>query len=134
MRLPATASVFYVDNVPHAWLFPHMMAVVHHGGTGTTAAGLCAGLPNIITPLAADQYAWAERGVKLGVGPRAVEMKRLTAEKLAEAIHTAVNDAALRARAVALGVKIRAENGIARAIEVLEHHAADFTQRLREQP
>lgn len=129
-RLPAPPSIFFVDDVPHAWLFPRMSAVVHHGGAGTTSAGLRAGVPSIITPFAGDQHAWAEQVVKLGVGPRTAQIKKLTAEKLAEAIHTAVSDSALRASAAALGEKIRAENGIARAVEVIERHAAHFGQPL----
>jgi UDP:flavonoid glycosyltransferase YjiC (YdhE family) len=128
-RLSAPPNVFFVDNVPHAWLFPRMAAVVHHGGAGTTGAGLRAGAPNVITPFGGDQVAWADLVVKLGVGPRAPGIKQLTAEKLAEAINSAVNDSALRARAAALGGKIRAENGVARAVEVIERHAAHFNQR-----
>jgi UDP:flavonoid glycosyltransferase YjiC (YdhE family) len=125
-RLSASPNVFFVDNVPHAWLFPRMAAVIHHGGAGTTGAGLRAGVPNIITAFVTDQGAWADRVVQLGVGPRVPGIKQLTAEKLAEAINTAVNDSALRARAAALGEKIRAENGVARAVELIERHAADF--------
>jgi sterol 3beta-glucosyltransferase len=127
--LPASPKVLFVDNVPHAWLFPRMAAVVHHGGAGTTGAGLRAGAPSIITPFAGDQCAWAEQAVKLGVGPRAPEIKKLTAEKLAEAIRAAVSDSAMRARAAALGEKIRGENGVARAVEIIERHAAEFSQR-----
>jgi UDP:flavonoid glycosyltransferase YjiC (YdhE family) len=127
--LDTSASVNYVSDVPHSWLFPRMAAVVHHGGAGTTAAGLRAGVPSIITPFLFDQYAWADRVVKLGVGPRITDSKRLTAEKLAQAITTAVNDSALRARAAALGGRIRAENGVARAVEVVERHAAEFSQQ-----
>ena len=128
-RLSAPPNVFFVDNVPHAWLFPRMAAVVHHGGAGTTGAGLRAGVPNIITPFGGDQVAWADLVVKLGVGPHAPGIKQLTAEKLAEAINSAVNDSALRARAAAFGEKIRAENGIARALEIIERHVAHFNQR-----
>jgi sterol 3beta-glucosyltransferase len=127
-QLPASPNVFYADNVPHAWLFPRVAAVVHHGGAGTTAAGLRAGLPTIITPLAADQYAWAERVTQLGAGPRVPDMNRLTAEKLAAAMHAAVHDAALRAHAAALGERIRAEDGIARALTVIAGHAASSRQ------
>lgn len=120
-------NVFVVDNVPHAWLFPRMAAVIHHGGAGTTGAGLRAGVPNIITPFAPnDQVAWADRVVQLGVGPRVPGIQQLTAEKLAKAIQMAVTDSTLRARAAALGEKIRAENGIARAAEVIERHASNF--------
>ena len=127
-RLSAPPNVFFVDDVPHAWLFPRMGAVVHHGGAGTTSAGLRAGVPNIITPFGGDQVAWADLTVKLGVGVPAAGAQRLTAQKLATAIHTAVNDSALRARAVALSEKIRAEDGVARAVEVIEHHAARVRQ------
>ena len=106
-----------------------MAAVVHHGGAGTTAAGLRAGVPSIITPFAGDQHAWAGLVADLGVGPRAAKIKKLTAENLAEAMHTAVNDSTLRARAAKLGEHIRAEHGVTRAVEVIERHAADFRQR-----
>jgi UDP:flavonoid glycosyltransferase YjiC (YdhE family) len=128
-QLTAPPNVLFVDNAPHAWLFPRMAAVMHHGGAGTAGAGLRAGVPSIITPLTGDQCAWAERAVKLGVGPRAPGINRLTAEKLAEAIHTAVSDTAMRARAAALGEKIRAEKGVARAVEIIERHAAELQQR-----
>lgn len=121
--MPASAGVCYAEDVPHSWLFPQMAAVVHHGGAGTTAAGLRAGIPGIITPFQLDQYAWADRVAKSGVGLCLADSKRLTAEKLAEAIHTAVTDAALRARAAAFGARIRAESGVAYAVEVIERHA-----------
>ena len=127
-RLAAPPNVFFLEDVPHAWLFPRLGAVVHHGGAGTTGAGLRAGVPNIIAPFGGDQVAWADVAVKLGVGVPAGAATRLSAEKLAQAIHTALNDAALRARAAALGEKIRAEDGVARAVEVIERHAARGAQ------
>jgi UDP:flavonoid glycosyltransferase YjiC (YdhE family) len=127
-RVSAPPNIFFVDDVPHAWLFPRMGAVVHHGGAGTTGASLRAGVPSIITPFGGDQVAWADHITKLGVGLQAAAAQRLTAEKLAHAIHTAINDSAMRTRAAALGEKIRAEDGIARAVEVLERHAARVSQ------
>ncbi len=124
----ASDRVFYAEDVPHGWLFPRMAAVVHHGGAGTTAAGLRAGVPGIITPYLLDQYAWAERVVKLGVGLSLADNQRLQAEKLAAAIHTAVTDSALRARAAALGESIRAESGVGQAVQVIERHAANFSR------
>ncbi len=128
-QLTSAAAVYYLNNAPHAWLFPRMGAVVHHGGAGTTGAGLRAGVPSLITPFTLDQYAWADIVARLGVGPRVGDVKKLTAEKLAGAINVAVNDASLRARAAALGEKIRAENGIARAVEIIERHAAGSNLR-----
>ncbi len=59
------------------------------------------------------------------MGPRVGDVKQLTAEKLAGAINVAVNDTTLQARAAALGANIRAENGVARAVEIIERHAAE---------
>jgi sterol 3beta-glucosyltransferase len=124
-RLESSPNVFFADNVPHAWLFPRMAAVIHHGGAGTTGAGLRAAVPGILTPFVGDQYAWADRVLKLGVAPRAPDSKKLTAEKLAQVIQAAVSDSEMRNRAAALGQAIEAEDGVGRAVALIESHAAD---------
>jgi sterol 3beta-glucosyltransferase len=115
---PSSPNVFFIENIPHSWLFPRVAAVVHHGGAGTTGAGLRAGIPSLLTPFGGDQFAWADLVVKSGVGPKTPGIQKLTAEKLA----TSLNDKSMRARAAVLGEKIRAENGIARAVEIIERH------------
>jgi UDP:flavonoid glycosyltransferase YjiC (YdhE family) len=115
-----------VDDVPHEWLFPRMAAVVHHGGAGTTGAGLRAGVPSVLTPLGFDQPFWGARVAALGVGPPPVSRRALTAERLAAAIETAVTDASMRERAARLGERIRAEDGAARAVEVLDRHLREL--------
>jgi UDP:flavonoid glycosyltransferase YjiC (YdhE family) len=112
-------SVLMVDSVPFAWLFPRMAAVVHHGGAGTTAAGLRAGVPSIVVPFFGDQPYWGRRVAELGVGPAPIPRKRLTVEVLAGAIDRAVTDPVLRRRAAELGVRIRVEDGVARAVGVV---------------
>lgn len=116
--LPET--VLRVDDVPHEWLFPRCAAVVHHGGAGTTAAGLRAGVPAVVCPYFADQPFWAARVAALGVGPRAVPQAELTPERLAAAITVATTDGPMRARAAALGERLRAEDGVALACDVVE--------------
>lgn len=113
-------SVFMVDSVPFSWLFPHVAAVVHHGGAGTTAAGLRAGVPSIVIPFFGDQFFWGQRVTDLGVGPEPIPRKRLTVERLSQAIHKAVTDQTMRQRAANLGSKIYAEDGIARAVAVVQ--------------
>jgi sterol 3beta-glucosyltransferase len=113
-------TVYVIHSIPHAWLFSRVAAVVHHGGAGTTAAGLRAGVPSIVIPFFGDQPFWGQRVARLGVGPAPIPRKRLTAERLALAIHQAVTDQAMRQRAALLGAKIRAEDGIARAVAVVE--------------
>jgi sterol 3beta-glucosyltransferase len=109
-----------IEQAPHDWLFPRVKAVVHHGGAGTTAAGLHAGKPTITCPFFGDQPFWGQRVYELGVGPKPIPQKQLTAETLATAIQTAVSDARMVERAAALGEKIRAEDGVARAVEIIE--------------
>ncbi len=117
-RLPET--IFMLDSAPHAWLFPRMAAVVHHGGAGTTAAGLRAGVPSLVVPFGNDTLAWGRRVYELGVGPRPVPRKQLTAERLADAIQAALAEQ-VRARAHALGEKIHAEHGAEQAVEIILH-------------
>ncbi|MGB7538165.1 MAG: glycosyltransferase [Anaerolineales bacterium] len=119
-NLPGT--VLAVDSIPHSWLFPRMAAVVHHGGAGTTAAGLRSGLPSILTPYAADQFFWAKRVEALGVGPKSVSYHALTAEKLAGRIVQAISDLEMRERAADLGRRIESEHGVEKAVEFIESH------------
>lgn len=115
-------SVFKIDSIPFDWLFPQVAAVVHHGGAGTTSAGLRAGVPSILVPFFAEQPSWGYKVAQLGVGPAPIPVKKLSVERLAAAIQTAVSDETMKARAQALGQKIRAENGVAKAIEVFHKY------------
>jgi sterol 3beta-glucosyltransferase len=113
-------TVHMISSAPHTWLFPQMAAVVHHGGAGTTAAGLRAGVPSIIVPFFGDQPFWGQRVHKLGVGPSPIPRRRLTAERLAQAITQAVSDTGMRHQAIGLGEKVRAENGIGQAVSLIQ--------------
>lgn len=111
-------NIFVLENAPHAWLFPHMAAVVHHGGAGTTAAGLRAGVPSIVIPHSNDQFAWARRIFELGVGAKPLPRSKLTAERLAAAIRQALQPEVVAA-ASEIGTKIRSENGAEKAAGVI---------------
>ena len=113
-------DILLIDAVPHSWLFPRMAAVVHHGGAGTTGAGLRAGVPSILVPHFADQPFWGRRVHAAGVGPAPIPRAHLTAPRLAEAIRQAVSDPAMRARAAALGARIQAEDGVGTATGIIE--------------
>jgi sterol 3beta-glucosyltransferase len=113
-------TVLALDGAPHDWLFPRVAAVVHHGGAGTTAAGLRAGTPTVVLPLVGDQFFWGERVRALGVGPTPLAFTRLTADGLAAAVREAVEDDRIRERAAELGRRIRSEDGVARAVAVIE--------------
>jgi sterol 3beta-glucosyltransferase len=122
-------SVNVVESVPYDWLLPHVAAVVHHGGAGTTAAGLRAGRPTIVCPFVADQPFWGKRVAAIGVGPPPIPTRRLTAAKLAEAIRLAVTDPQIQHRAAELGAQIRAEDGVANAVHFIQQHLAAAPQK-----
>lgn len=111
---------FLIKSVPHGWLFPRVGAVVHHGGAGTTAAGLRAGVPTIVIPFFGDQGFWGQRVADLGVGTAPIPRKQLTAERLAQAIQTAVGDRTMQQQAANLGEKIRSEDGVANAVAIIQ--------------
>jgi sterol 3beta-glucosyltransferase len=113
-------DILVVRDVPHTWLLPRTAAVIHHGGAGTTAAGLRAGRPTLICPFLGDQGFWGERVHSLGAGPRALPLRRLSADDLAGRIDQLLDRPGYRATAAELGEAIRAEDGTRRAVDLLE--------------
>ncbi len=122
---PPSKDIIYLDAVPHDWLLPRCKMVIHHGGAGTTSAGLRAGIPNIVIPFTADQPFWGRRIHAIGAGPKPILVKNLSVRKLTRAILEA-EDESLRKCAQAIGQKIRGETGVMRAIEVIESHMSKF--------
>jgi sterol 3beta-glucosyltransferase len=111
-------NIFCVNGIPHSWLFERVSAVCHHGGAGTTAAGFKAGVPSIIIPFALDQYAWAQRAYELGVGPKPVAIKQLTADRFTHALQDAFQDRTVDS-AKKLAQSIAAENGARDCAQVI---------------
>lgn len=108
-----------VGDVPHEWLFPRMAAVVHHAGSGTTAAGLRAGVPTVCVPVFTDQPLWASRVAALGAGPKPVPYKQLTADRLGGAIAEAVRSPSYASRAKMLAARIASEDGTRPVLQAL---------------
>lgn len=84
-------GVLLVGNVPHDWLFDHVSCVVHHGGAGTTAAGITLGRPTVIVPFFGDQFFWGDLIARRGAGPAPIPFTSLTAENLSAAITQALD-------------------------------------------
>jgi len=83
-------GVFVVDNIPHDWLFPKVSCVVHHGGAGTTAAGLAYGTPTVVVPFFGDQPFWGMVVARAGAGPLPIPFKDLTSDALSAGIKAAL--------------------------------------------
>jgi sterol 3beta-glucosyltransferase len=111
--------IFPIEYVPHDWLYEHVQVAVHHGGAGTTSASLHAGIPAITLPLAIDQFFWAERVYKIGVGPRPIPQRSLNADNLAKAIQQALSNTSMREKAKRISEALCLEDGVQTAVRVL---------------
>ncbi|XP_044493676.1 sterol 3-beta-glucosyltransferase UGT80A2-like [Mangifera indica] len=113
--------VYLLDNCPHDWLFLQCKAVVHHGGAGTTAAGLKAACPTTIVPFFGDQPFWGERVHARGVGPPPIPVEEFSLAKLVHAIKFML-DPEVKERAVELGKAMEKEDGVTGAVRAFFKH------------
>ncbi len=118
-------SILSIESAPHDWLFPQMAAVVHHGGAGTTAAGLRAGVPSVVVPSFGDQFFWGWRIHELVIGAKPIPRKKLTAKKLADALQQIITNNVIRENAKQIGQKLRAEKGVEKAVNMIETYVRD---------
>lgn len=113
-------TIYSAGAIPHSWLLPRCAGIVHHGGFGTTAAGLRAGIPALVIPHIADQFFWAKIVHELGVSPQPIKRAQLTTDNLAESLREVAHNDDLRQQAFSLGEQIRTENGVDKAIQLIE--------------
>ncbi|MGA2975578.1 MAG: glycosyltransferase [Spirochaetia bacterium] len=113
-------SVLPVESVPHEWLFPRVAAAVHHGGAGTTAAALRAGIPSIVVPFFADQFFWGLRLSQLGAASPPLPQKKLSVQGLVQAIQSVTGTPSYAKGARMLSEKIAAERGVDAAVGVVD--------------
>jgi len=122
--------VFPVESVPHEWLFPRVSAAVHHGGAGTTAAALRAGIPSVVVPYFYDQFFWGQRLNDLGVASRPIAQKNLTPRTLADAIRSVVGSPEVDLRSREIAGRIANEKGVEKAVSVVERYFSESTRRV----
>ena len=118
---PSNRTVFFTEYIPHEWLFPRVRAVVHHGGAGTTAAGLRYGLPTMTIPFAGDQLFWGELVTRAGCGPRPLPCRHLTAEAFTGGLRDLLSNETYAKNAKKLAGKLAGEHGIQSAADLIEN-------------
>jgi sterol 3beta-glucosyltransferase len=117
LTLPPT--IYAAGSLPHSWLMPRTTGVVHHGGFGTTAATLRAGIPHLVIAHVADQFYWGQRVHKLGVGLPFISRPRLSPTRLVAALQALSHNDKLRSAASLLGEQIRTESGVDNAVRLI---------------
>jgi mannosyltransferase OCH1-like enzyme/UDP:flavonoid glycosyltransferase YjiC (YdhE family)/GT2 family glycosyltransferase len=123
-HLPTTANradIFFADFMPHDWLFAQAACAIQHGGIGSIARALRQGCPLIIEPFGNDQLYNASRVVDLGVGV-AMHPFKSTVDGLVEALQEKVLTPAYRQRTQTLGAKLREEDGLTTACDMIERY------------
>jgi UDP:flavonoid glycosyltransferase YjiC (YdhE family) len=121
----SSKDLLYLESVPHDWLLPRCKMIIHHGGAGTTSAGLRAGIPNIVVPFTADQPFWGNRVHAVGAGPKPILVKKLSVDKLSHAIFEAETKLIIEC-AQLIGQRIRSEDGVQNAVKLIEAYILDF--------
>ena len=118
--LKSTRTVFFTDEIPHDWLFPRVGAVVHHGGAGTTAAGLRYGKPTLIIPFAGDQAFWGYQVRRAGCGPRPIPRDDLSVRKVTRALLDLKSNSLYYESAARMRDRLSAEHGVRAAADLIE--------------
>ncbi|KAF2596677.1 hypothetical protein F2Q68_00012330, partial [Brassica cretica] len=128
----------YSGQVPYNWLFRRCAAAIHHGGSGSTAAALHAGIPQIICPFMMDQFYWAEKMTWLGVAPQPLKRNHLLPEEsndesimeAAQVVAKAVYDALsskTRASAMEIAELLSLEDGVSEVARVLREEVCEVS-------
>jgi UDP:flavonoid glycosyltransferase YjiC (YdhE family) len=113
-------DILYVDEIPFDLLFHRLAAVVYHGGTGTMAEVARAGIPQAAFPFMGDQFANRDQIVKLGLGPKTCDFKKITAESISNAITECVTNETFKKNAVEISERLQNANGIELTVQLIE--------------
>ncbi len=119
-RAELPAGVFATGDVDHTALFPRVDLIVHHGGAGTTATALRAGVPQLVVPHIVDQFFHGRRVAELGIGPEPIPKPKLDSAAIAAALTRRFD---YWAKAQTVRASVVAEGGAARAAAHLEQLA-----------
>ena len=118
--LKSTQAVYYVHASPYGRVFPRCRAIVHHGGAGTTQSATLAGKPSIVVAFGADQGVWGQELERIGIAPRLLSARKVTAEQLAKSIGEVVGSSDMQETAKRIGTAMSRENGVGIAVRLID--------------
>ena len=120
LGLAGDSQLHFVSAAPHASVFPHCSAVVHHGGAGTSQAAQRAGVPSVVVAYTAEQELWGRELQRLGVAGRPIARRRATVAELASAIRQVAHSDRMGQAVRALAARVANEDGVAEAVRLIE--------------
>lgn len=118
--VPENPAIFRIETVPYARIFPRCSAIVHHGGAGTTHTAILSGHPSVVIAHMMDQFFWGEELRRLGIAPKTLAYRNVTANAIAAAIREALSSPAMAERAKTAGRELAKEDGIGTAVRRIE--------------
>ncbi|MFH1726905.1 MAG: glycosyltransferase [Pseudomonadota bacterium] len=113
-------NIYPVTSANHQSIFPKCSLIIHHGGAGTTQSSVLASVPSIVVPHVLDQFFWAKELKRIHVSKGSINRKNLTSQKLAILIQMSLESKELEINAVKAAEIMRNENGVKRAIDLIE--------------
>ena len=113
-------DIFRCGRAPHAQVFPQCAAIVHHGGAGTSHSSARSGRPSIVVEHAFDQQFWGDELRRAGVAGTVLHRNTVTPEQLAQALRVTLQSHAMQQCAAEIGRGMQQEDGVTRAIELIE--------------
>lgn len=99
----------FEQSIPYDWILPRAYAVVHHGGSGTTHLGLKYGCPTLILHHVIDQFAWNALVHKIEAGPKGIDIRKLSSQKLTHLMQDLMLNPAYRHKARHLSTRMHQE-------------------------
>jgi UDP:flavonoid glycosyltransferase YjiC (YdhE family) len=112
--------ILYVAAAPHHQIFPHCMAIVHHGGAGTTQSATLAGKPSIVVANISEQEHWGRELKRIGIAGKPAKRRNASAAGIAAQIRHVRENPGMGERARRIGEAMQQEDGVAEAVRQIE--------------
>jgi len=112
-------GIFHTERAPFSLLFPRCAAVIHHGGIGTCAEALAAGIPQMVVPFGFDQPDNATRLMHLGVG-KYLDVDRMSHIRIAEMLKDLLQSVSVKEACAHFAEQLRSDAGVDSVVDVLE--------------
>lgn len=112
-------QIMHLPYAPFSVLLPRCAALIHHGGIGTVAQGLAAGIPQLVVPVAFDHFDEGQRLKRLGLGTT-LSRRRFTPARAAREIRRLLESSTVLEACTAAKMRLAGEDGVGTACDALE--------------